>query len=581
MKKILDLVQGTPEWLAARAAHYCASDAPAMLGLSKYKSRTELLREKKTGLAKEVDANTQALFDHGHKAEAQARPEASKLFGAPLSPKVCTEIIDGMPLLASLDGVTEDWSGIWEHKLYAQWIADFIDVYMDLPDTHWPQVEHQLLVSGATEALFMASNGIQSACVWYESQPERRARVIAGWKQFAKDLETFVVEDEKPEVVAAPTEALPTVYVQLDGNIAIRDNLDAFGSRLKQYIDKINKKPETDQDFADAEAAIKVLSKAEEAIANASSCAIEQASSLADMQRKADFLRDLARETRLALEKLVKREKEARKAKIVNDAKYAFIAHIDDLNASFGMVLLRADGADFAQSIKGLRTIASMENAVGTALAQRKIDANEAASKISYNLALYRENSDHAFLFNDISTIALRPCNEFAEIVQNRITTHRQKEEERMNAERERIRREEQARAEREAKERADREARERAEAEALAKQEQEQAKAAEAECQPELSEEPQPSQEPAKVETVAPADTTASNDEEPTLSVGEISRRLGFTLTAAVIEELGIHWASKARGAVLYRAADFPRLCTALIERIRSASEQSLKKAA
>ena len=42
--KTLDLVQGSPEWHAHRAAHHNASDAPAMLGVSQYNSRTQLLR---------------------------------------------------------------------------------------------------------------------------------------------------------------------------------------------------------------------------------------------------------------------------------------------------------------------------------------------------------------------------------------------------------------------------------------------------------------------------------------------------------------------------------------------------------
>ena len=46
--KTLDLIQGSPEWLAARAQYFTASEAPAMLGLSKYKTRQELLREKAT-----------------------------------------------------------------------------------------------------------------------------------------------------------------------------------------------------------------------------------------------------------------------------------------------------------------------------------------------------------------------------------------------------------------------------------------------------------------------------------------------------------------------------------------------------
>ena len=575
--KILDLVQGTPEWLSARLAHFCASDAPSMLGLSKHKSRTALLREKKTGESQPIDDRTQALFDRGHEAESSAKPFAEDCIGETLSALVGVRDVDGLPLLASFDGITKSHMKSWEHKLYAEWLAEYIENNLDLPDSHWPQVEHQMLVSGSNETLFMVSNGAHGddpvAILWYESQPERRARVIAGWKQFAKDLETFVVKEEEPEIVAAEAESLPVPFGKVNGVVALTHNLNTVREALDIYIKRYEVKPTTEQGFADLNTAAKELRKAEEGFRSAKEQGLAQVSDVQKFADLCDKSAEIARQAAIKYEKWVSDNKTERKNRITDSAKADFLAHIRDLNAALGMTLLVAEDPDFAQAaIRGLKSIESMENAVSTALAQKKIDANEAATKIGDNLALYRENSDHAFLFNDISTIALRPCNEFAEIVQNRIATHRQKEEERLNAERERIRREEQARA--------DREARERAKAEALA---QEQDKAEEAKQQPEImvDPDPEPSPEPAKVETVAPANATASNDAEQTITLGEIGKRLGFSLPASVIEEFGIHSVGRARAAILYCESDFSVLCLALIERIRSASAQSTKKAA
>ena len=104
--KVLNLQQGSPEWLAARAKHFTASEASAMLGLSKYTSRNELLRQKATGIAKDIDSNTQRLFDAGHEAEEAARPIAEAIVGDTLYPVTGTAEIDGLPLLASFDGLT-------------------------------------------------------------------------------------------------------------------------------------------------------------------------------------------------------------------------------------------------------------------------------------------------------------------------------------------------------------------------------------------------------------------------------------------------------------------------------------------
>jgi hypothetical protein len=46
--KIHNLIQGSPQWLAYRAQHFNASDAPAMMGVSPYKSRAEEPRRTST-----------------------------------------------------------------------------------------------------------------------------------------------------------------------------------------------------------------------------------------------------------------------------------------------------------------------------------------------------------------------------------------------------------------------------------------------------------------------------------------------------------------------------------------------------
>lgn len=48
--RILDgVTQGTAQWHAERATRMCASEAPAMMGVSNYLKRTDLLRLKAGG----------------------------------------------------------------------------------------------------------------------------------------------------------------------------------------------------------------------------------------------------------------------------------------------------------------------------------------------------------------------------------------------------------------------------------------------------------------------------------------------------------------------------------------------------
>lgn len=116
--KTLNVQQGSPEWLSLRTNHFTASEAPAMLGLSKYKSRDQLLREKATGLSEEVGAAKQRLFDAGHAAEEAARPIVEQMIGEDLFPATGTQDIEGLPLLASFDGINMAGDTCWENKLF-------------------------------------------------------------------------------------------------------------------------------------------------------------------------------------------------------------------------------------------------------------------------------------------------------------------------------------------------------------------------------------------------------------------------------------------------------------------------------
>jgi len=176
-----------------------------------------------------VDPRTQARFDAGHAAEAAARPLAEREIGEDLYPVVGSLEVDGLPLSASFDGLTMAENIVWEHKLMSFALADSLANGI-IPDHYAPQLEQQLLVSGAEKALFMATSEDKTAmeCVWYTSSPVVRQRLIDGWRQFAADLATYTPAEVVATPVANAVAALPAVSVQVSGAIAIRDNMPAF-----------------------------------------------------------------------------------------------------------------------------------------------------------------------------------------------------------------------------------------------------------------------------------------------------------------------------------------------------------------
>jgi len=153
----LSVKQGTSEWLEARrSGWFCASDAPAALGLSEHTSRTALLDRLATGITIEPTEYQKKLFKKGLDAEALAKPFAESIIADNLYPVVGVTEIDGMQLLASFDGITMAEDVIFENKLWGEELALAV-ANGDVPETHWPQLEHQLLVSGADYVLFMVS----------------------------------------------------------------------------------------------------------------------------------------------------------------------------------------------------------------------------------------------------------------------------------------------------------------------------------------------------------------------------------------------------------------------------------------
>ena len=146
--QIVNVKQGTPEWHAHRATALNASDAPAMLGLSKYKTRAQLIKERATGIMPDVDNATQRRFNDGHRFEALARPLAEGIIEDELSP------VTGLAgkYSASFDGITFAGDVIMEHKTLNDDIRKDIGANGNaggLDEMYRVQMEQQLMVSGA------------------------------------------------------------------------------------------------------------------------------------------------------------------------------------------------------------------------------------------------------------------------------------------------------------------------------------------------------------------------------------------------------------------------------------------------
>ncbi|WP_236202651.1 YqaJ viral recombinase family protein [Pseudomonas lactis] len=431
--KIHNVAQGSAEWLALRAQYRTASEAPAMMGASKYQTRTDLLAAKKTGITPDVTPSQQFIFDKGHATEAMARPLAEALIGEELYPIVAT----GGNLLASMDGATMLGETLFEHKLWNESVVAQVKAGDLAPHYYW-QLEQQLLVSGAERVIFVCSDGTAENFVHMEYRPVagRAAQLIEGWKQFEADLANFEMADAPSIVVGKAPDELPALRIELTGMVTA-SNLKVFEDSALAVIDSVKTTLSTDQDFADAKKAVKWCGDVEEAVSIAKKQALSQTQSIDELFSSLDRISAHARETRLKVDKLVKAQELLVKTTIKQKAELALAEHVAGINRTLGQVALPNVHVDFAGAMKNKRTIASLQDAVDTELARAKIDASQAADSIRLNLNSLAELAiDHAFLFSDVQQLVTKANDDLVTLIKFRIAEHQKVEQQKADAKR-------------------------------------------------------------------------------------------------------------------------------------------------
>ena len=445
---IINAIQGSQEWHNIRAKRFTASEAPAMMGASKYQTRDALLKQKATGHSEEVSPSQQRIFDKGHEAEAKAREIAEGIVGQELFPATIED--DAQRLLASMDGLTMLGDFGWEHKLANQALITATKAG-ELDDHYKWQMDQQMLVSGAVSIIFMCSDGTEEnmAFTWYERDEARIKQLLAGWRQFEKDLAEYVPTESKVEAVGTAPNSLPTLRIELTGAVSTT-NLPEFKERALAIIDGIKTELITDEDFSSADMAVKFLSKGEKQLEDAKSRALEQTASIDELFKTIDELKDAMRTKRLALDKLVKAEKENRRIAILTNAKQAMDKHVGDLEKAMEAqancsVSMPAINADFAGAMKGKKTISSLESAANDTLATAKIEANQIADIMRTNIAVLNEQVEYGFLFSDYQQLLTKASDDLNAVVKSRIADHKEAQAKKEAEDRERIRQEEAA----------------------------------------------------------------------------------------------------------------------------------------
>lgn len=423
-----NLIQGSKEWHEFRVSHFGASEAAAMLGISPYMSRTELLHLKSTGEGREHSGFTKNLFQDGHKAEDLAR-QILELRGFDFYPVTCS--LGG--LSASCDGLTFDRSLAFEHKLYSDDLAGKVKSGL-VPDHYMSQCQQILLITGADKLLFVCSDGTESRWEDIEVYPdaEWHCKINSGWIQFKIDLANFKqkVIAEKPDAEAIMQ--LPALSIQIKGEVTL-SNLPQFKEAAETFIANINTNLATDEDFVNAEVTVKFCDEAEKKLEAAKAAAIGQTASIDELMRTIDFIKESIRSKRLTLEKLVKSQKEAIKDSIIKAGLELCHLHVGNIQNEFNrfdfskLASSVFDTQNFAAVCKNKRTLESLHNAVDTEVASIKISLDDLARSVRKNLSHLPSDIS---LFRDLQSIITKPEDDFKLLVESRLAEQKRKEDE-------------------------------------------------------------------------------------------------------------------------------------------------------
>lgn len=580
--RIVELIQGTTEWHAHRAQHLNASDAPSMLGVSSNHSRADLLKELAAGVPREFsDFVQERVIDPGHEYEAQARVIAEQIVGEDLYP------VTGVSgkYSASFDGLSLLEDTAFEHKRLNETLREAMFdgcTGTDLPLMYQVQMEHQCMVAeGCERVLFMASEWkrvdgnwelVEERHCWYTPNLELRSRIVTGWAQLEADVAGFVPAPAAaaPAAGRAPDQ-MPALRIEVTGMVTA-SNLVEWKEQAIEVFKGISQQLVTDQDFADAEKTVKWCGEIEDQLKGAKQHALSQTESIDLLFRTIDEISAQARETRLALDKLVAKRKEERRTEIGNTARRAVIDHITGVNESLGaphaVPMPATLVADLQAAIKGKRSFASMQDAVDSVATNAKITASQAADRIRANIrVLEMEEGTYGALFPDrVQLCSSKQPEDLRNLIAARIGEHKKAEEDRLQRERDKIREEEAEKA------------RKAVEAEQAAAQ-QKPAPVAVAE----------PVEEPVQQRPVvglvrtpvtSPATAPAAGPRGVVkIKLGDINARIApLTISADCLAKLGFNALPEKGAAKLYDEAQFPAMCQAMSQVAQAAA---MKKAA
>jgi putative phage-type endonuclease len=165
--KIINLEQGTKEWLNWRTTVITATDCPSILGSSPWQTKYKCW-QRKLGLVEEQKSNF--AMEEGKRLEPLARDLFIKETGINMLP-IVIESTDYEFLGASLDGISDCRRFILEIKCGGEELYEKA-LRSEIPDYYRDQMQHQLLVTNAELCYYVVYSKKHKEIVIMELKPD-------------------------------------------------------------------------------------------------------------------------------------------------------------------------------------------------------------------------------------------------------------------------------------------------------------------------------------------------------------------------------------------------------------------------
>lgn len=234
MSAVMKLVQGSPEWHAHRARYRNASETAAVMGVSPWQTPYQLWLLRTGRIQPEVTA----AMAHGTAMEPQARMAYEALTNHVMQPLV---LVEG-EYSASLDGMSFDGSLIVEIKCPFRGRQSSLWKAVEggtVPEYYGWQVEHQLMVSGASMAHLYVFDGTEGRLIEIAPRPERWKSIQGAWDGFMHCIKTDTPPPltDRDKVVRKDADWQAAAEVYLD----LKREVDRLGELLDEAKEKLVK----------------------------------------------------------------------------------------------------------------------------------------------------------------------------------------------------------------------------------------------------------------------------------------------------------------------------------------------------